>query len=184
VLDQARNRLAQVVAQQGYREHPGDCAHGTPDHEATTVHLGDAGDHGDVGPDHGDEPSDHQGGIAALLEELVGLLKVAPLQDPAVPLHLVADHVPGERGDREDHHDQYHVLVQLACGDEQSRRDQQRVTGEEREEQAALDEQQHSSQPDEFGVVVQEEPIRVHPVHAQQHRGYQRSHPLSVTAST
>ena len=58
--------------------------------------------------------------------------------------------------------------VDLLGGDEQPHREQQGVAGQEREEQAALDEDDHQAEPEQLAAEPVEEPVGVHPVHAQQ----------------
>ena len=95
---------------------------------------------------------------------------------------LVADDV-AEEGRAGQQHEGQHQLEALAAGeqvdlpggDEQPEREEQGVPGQEREEQPALDEDDDQADPEELGAEPVEQPVGVHPVHAEQvrhdHRG-------------
>ena len=54
--------------------------------------------------------------------------------------------------------------------DEEPHREEQGVAGEEREEQSALHEDDDEAEPEQLLAEVLEEPVWIHPVHAEQHR--------------
>ena len=202
VLAQGRERAAEEVAHQRDAGDPQHGADRAPGEEPAALHERDAGDHRDVGADERDEPPDDQRLVAVLVEERLGLVEVLALEDPAVPLvqrwpdgsaDLVARDVAQERGRREqDQGDQQ--LEDVAAGedvdppgrDEQAHREQQGVTGEEREEQAALDEDDHQAQPEELAAELVEQPVGVHPVHAQNEwmEIQQHAHGQTLTGGT
>ena len=64
----------------------------------------------------------------------------------------------------------------VAGGDEQADREQQGVAGQEREEQAALDEHDQQAHPEEPGAELVEQPVGVHPVDPE-HQWLQVGHP-------
>ncbi len=176
--------LAEEVAEQGDPEHPQSGADRAPQEEAAAVHPGDAGDDGDVGAHERHEAADDQRLAAVLVEERGGLVEVLALEDPAVALverradgapDLVAEHVAAEGTDRQhdEGEDQVDLVgarddLDLAAGDEQPHREQQAVTGQEREEQAALDDDDRQAHPEEPGAELVEQPLRVHPLDAEQ----------------
>jgi hypothetical protein len=111
-----------------------------------------------------------------LVEEGAGLVEVLALHDPAValverwpdlPAYLVADDVAEEcrRGEQADRDRQLGgpVLdaedVVVVAGDEEPEREQQGVARQEREEQAALDEDDGEADPDEGAAELVEQPV-------------------------
>ena len=76
--------------------------------------------------------------------------------------------------------------VQLVGGQEQAEGEQQRVTGQEREQQPALDEDDDQADPHELGVEVVEQPVGVHPGDPQEHgcAGRSRGEPTERNLTT
>ncbi len=77
---------AEEVAEQRDLGDPEHRADGAPDQEPAPLHPGDARHDGDVGAHERHEPADHQRLVAVLVEELLGLVEVLLLQDPAVAM--------------------------------------------------------------------------------------------------
>ncbi len=166
-------RLPQEVPEQGDPGRPQHRPDQAPGEEPAAVHPADAGDHGDERAHDRDEPADDQGLVAVLLEEGVGLVEVALLEEPAVPLvercpqgapDLVADDVAEER--RRGQHDagDGDVEVDLARRDEQADREEQRVAGQDREQQPALDEDDQGAEPEELRPEPRQQVLGVHPL--------------------
>ncbi|MPM36201.1 hypothetical protein SDC9_82796 [bioreactor metagenome] len=129
---------------------PQEAAQGVPADEVAVRVTDHAGDQRDVRPDDRDEPGQHQGAAAVLVEELFGAVQVLGLQHPGVVLeqataeaaaeevaHLVTEEGADER-DTDQHPDvdaQRHV--------QQRGGEQQRVTRQEGEQQTGFDEHHH-----------------------------------------
>ncbi len=186
VLAQRRERGTEEVAGQHHDRHPQHRTDDAPEPEPATRQPGHAGDERDVGPHERHEPAQHQSHVAVLVEEVGGLVEVLALQDPAVVLaqrladlsaYLVARDVAGHRGHHHQHHREQQLDdvvaredVDLVGGDEQPDREQQGVTGQEREQQPALDEDDQQADPEELRAELLEQPVGVHPLDAEQHR--------------
>jgi hypothetical protein len=89
------------------------------------------------------------------------------------PADLVAHDVPGERGGAEDHARHDDVDVERPGAHEQPHGEQQGVAGEDREEQAALDEDDRHRRPEHLVAEPVEPPRGVHPVEPEQQRRQQ-----------
>ncbi len=81
--------LAEPEPEQRDAGGPGDAADERVDEVALRVHLADAGHHRDERAHDRHEPAEHDGAVAVLLEELVGLRDVLGLEQPR--LRLVED---------------------------------------------------------------------------------------------
>jgi MFS family permease len=170
---QHREGLPQEVPEQGDPGRPQHRSDQAPGEEPAAVHPADAGDDGDERAHDRHEPTDDQGLVAVMVEEGVGLVEVALLEEPAVPLvercphgapDLVADDVAQERRRRQDDARHGDGDVHLAAGDEQADREQQRVAGQDREQQPALDEDDQGAEPEELRPEARQQVLGVHPL--------------------
>ena len=155
--------------------------------ELALVHLGDAHDHRDKGPDDGDEAGQDQRLAAVLFEEGVGAFHVLALEQPGIGLvedrraGLGTDQVAGLVAHDGRHDDQRRegpdVELDGVRGDQEAGREQHGVAGQEEADQQArfreddAADQQHN--PGRQGRIGQED-LGVEPVGEE--RGQVRLH--------
>ena len=149
----AGNRRAQGVTGQGHPDRPDHAADDLPDREGPDRHVQGAGHRVEHGPDHRDEPGQHDGlAVAVLGQQYPGALR-APAQEAVVGAAeqgtaAPADVIAGLRSEQgaadrgQDDRRQRQVHRMRAGGAQQPGGEQQRIAGQEdTDEQPGLGEQ-------------------------------------------
>ena len=186
---------AEEVAGEHQPEDPEHGTDGRPGEEALAIHLADASDDGDEGPHDRHEAADDQRLVAVLVEEGLGLVEVLALDDPAValsqlgpdgPADLIASDIAAKGGDEECDQGDRQADRQVATGNEEAHREEKAVAGEDREEQAALDEDDEQGDDEELRPEALEQPRRVHPARAEgrEHRHDVSNHEIKGRCSS